>query len=201
MRTLADGAREILNELSGRSGLRSIEPNMMGEAHSASNVYDYLCRWHRVPDERREELIARGYREIEKARARCDSPIEKLIVPWLVFQDYGATPSRLHEPATVVPDLPKITEILPGCVLIAPQLELGFARLDFAVMANTMSGRALVAVECDGQEFHDARADKIRDFWVLEAGITTVRLTGSEIHNSPRDAARKVAHALLELGK
>jgi hypothetical protein len=47
----------------------------------------------------------------------------------------------------------------------------------------------LVAIECDGHEFHDrtkqqAAYDRARDRELLKHGIVTIRFTGSEIHHS-----------------
>jgi hypothetical protein len=59
----------------------------------------------------------------------------------------------------------------------------------------------LIAVECDGHDFHEktkeqAAADKARDREIVAAGITVLRFTGSEIWKDAEKCAQEV-EALL----
>lgn len=65
------------------------------------------------------------------------------------------------------------------------QVQVDSYRIDL-MMAQ---GGALLAIECDGFEFHDrtkqqAAYDRARDRHLLISGIPVIRFTGSEIHHS-----------------
>ena len=70
----------------------------------------------------------------------------------------------------------------------APQVQIGPYRVDFCFVADCIYGKPLlVAVECDGHEFHErtkeqAARDKLRDRDLMRRGVHVMRFTGSEIH-------------------
>jgi hypothetical protein len=136
--------------------------------------------------------VARG--QIYAAWTICESPIERLLLPFLVFQDYGP---RFRCPANVL--VAEEPEAVDGTILILPQLKVRKSRFDFAVF-GTWEGRSkTIAVECDGAEFHDPVADFHRDsFNEQELGITTVRASGSEIHTAPESVAARVGRQMAD---
>jgi very-short-patch-repair endonuclease len=133
--------------------------------------------------------------QIEELWHLMESPIEASIFPYLVLQDYG--PSMGTASAARDPHTPE-----PGDLLVVPQLRIHGYRLDFAVVATKaiegINQTAIVAVECDGREFHEAIRDTKRDLHFHENGVVTVRLKGAEIFAEPADAARKVAKLIAE---
>jgi hypothetical protein len=125
----------------------------------------------------------------------CESPIEEDLLPWLVCEDYGPAlmtcPARVHSS----------TELMPpdGDVFIVPQFSFGKYRMDFAVIAKCAKGVKIVAVECDGKEFHkDRDKDRRRNSYLRMFGIETVRAWGGEIKRRPRDVSFRVASIITE---
>lgn len=123
----------------------------------------------------------------------CESPIERSMLPALVFADYWVSQSM---PADVHTNP---SEALPEArVVIVPQHVVLNFRLDFAVVVRASKGRILVvAVECDGADYHDARRDADRDDVLASWGIPVVRLTGSRINTDPMECASHVASRVV----
>lgn len=75
----------------------------------------------------------------------------------------------------------------PYTPVATPQMPWGPYRVDFMVSVPCPNGdTALFAIECDGHDFHErtkeqALRDRSRDRTLLQAGIQTLRFTGSEI--------------------
>ena len=86
----------------------------------------------------------------------------------------------------------------------APQVRCGPHRVDFLFIGFCCEvNPAMVAVECDGHEFHErtkeqAARDKARDRDLARMGIHVMRFTGSEVHRNPAACAREV-QKLLDL--
>ncbi len=82
---------------------------------------------------------------------------------------------------------------------VEPEKQVERFRVDFVIsVLDERSGkRSLLAVECDGHEFHErtkdqAKKDRARDRRLQELGYTVYRFTGSEIHNDPVACAETV---------
>jgi very-short-patch-repair endonuclease len=142
-----------------------------------------------------ESAIERGQAAINYGVYLCDSPIEKLLLPWLVFEDYG---SQVSGPARIIG--PEDREMPIADLMIAPQFAFGRYRLDFALLVKDMKGaRRIFAIECDGAEYHmDEHADAIRDEYLREWGVTTIRASGSEIYRHPIAVSARVAEAVMD---
>jgi hypothetical protein len=133
-------------------------------------------------------------KNIGKGLPLCESQIERMMLPWLVYLDYkdGVTyPAHVHIPSkeTVLP--------WPGIVIV-PQFAIAKYRLDFAVICRHKGSTRIVAVECDGAKFHDVTKDRIRDNYLASWNIPTFRSRGSDINKGPQWAAGMVALALSE---
>jgi very-short-patch-repair endonuclease len=93
-------------------------------------------------------------------------------------------------------DLADLNRMLGGAttprMIFAPQVVHGRYRVDFGVYLRLGSlATAVLAVECDGHEFHSrtkeqAANDRSRDRSLLTNGIRVVRFTGSEIWRDPK---------------
>lgn len=86
------------------------------------------------------------------------------------------------------------------------QQEFGDYRLDFVFKLCFRGDHRLLAVECDGHDFHErtkeqAARDRARDRALLGAGIPVVRFTGSEIHRDPQGCADEVCDQLAWLNR
>lgn len=130
------------------------------------------------------------HEEIERGLELCESPIEKLFLPWLVTADYGLNIDNY--PAVVFNH--KTDKVLPlADLVIAPQLAFVRYRADFALIARAKKRQQIFIVECDGEQFHTAARDRDRDNLFLSFGIPTFRVRGSEITSRPDKMAARIA--------
>lgn len=92
-----------------------------------------------------------------------------------------------------------------------PQVTMHIYRLDFLVMGIGYPPRgrvwpprlkAMVAVECDGADFHtapeDVEYDRLRDEYFLTQNIKTIRLRGSTINKYPAQCVQEIIDTLHE---
>lgn len=147
-----------------------------------------------VPDEQKENTLA----AIKKGLTKCESPIEKAILPWLVAQRYQFFDYR---PAVLFPG--ENDQYVPNTLAVIPQLPIGRYRTDFALAGSLRGGPIrFVIVECDGKEFHDGVANVIkdvnRDVAILANNrvLDIVRIDGSQIMHNPRRAAEMASKGL-----
>jgi len=135
-----------------------------------------------------------SHEEIFECLTICESPIEKIMLPWLVYENYwplSPLPARCHSH--------KKDGLLPNAdVIIVPQFAFVKFRVDFAIYARYKGQSKIVALECDGEKFHGARADILRNGYLASWGIQTIRAQGSEINKSPSDVSRRVANVITE---
>lgn len=131
----------------------------------------------------------------EAACAICESPIEKKLLRSLLAD---------MEPQMIC------DADADGCYLtdhlyirITPQERVMYAaRVDFGVRVELPGlGELLLALECDGFDYHDRRAedaarDKHRDRMLRIAGYQTLRFTGQEINRDAPACARSVADVI-----
>ena len=79
-------------------------------------------------------------------------------------------------------------------------------RLDFLFKLCLQGDYRLLAVECDGHEFHErtkeqAARDRSRDRVLVEAGVPVIRFTASEIYCDPQNCADEVVNHLAALNR
>jgi hypothetical protein len=147
--------------------------------------------WAIVPEKAREALE----REFHKGMQRCESPIEKFMLPWLLV----ATARYSNwEPLCL---LPGESALLPkGRVAVVPQLPIGKYRVDFALAGRRSGSIGFFIVECDGKEYHVAKDDAVRDA-VLRKNKSVLgirRLSGSVIRNDARGWSARIARENLD---
>jgi very-short-patch-repair endonuclease len=123
----------------------------------------------------------------------CESPIEKLLLPWLICQEYSFFE---HTPLVLVRgELHKLSD---RSVALIPQLPIGRYRVDFALAARRGGQTRFVIIECDGEEFHqDVHKDINRDAKLLSYRqvLDVVSVSGKDICKDARAAALGVAKA------
>lgn len=148
-----------------------------------------------VIDAQIEDSTAR----IASAWRRCESPIEARLMPHLVLQGYGPE----HDDIAILGDRIDWQADIRK-VQIVPNLAVKGARFDFLVVARRrLQGipvHLAVAVECDGKQYHMPADDWERDVAFAQIGVTTLRLTGSEIHANAAKAAGDVAFFVRHWG-
>ena len=142
------------------------------------------------------KLIDRAKANLVWAYEHCDSPIERRLLPALVFANYGegfaSFPAQIHCPKLdIAPPL--------GDLVIIPQFAFVRYRLDFAIIAEAEGRKKFVAVECDGQDYHkDADNDRARDEYLKAFGFDVFRFNGPEIQADPLSLATKVGMHLAD---
>lgn len=137
----------------------------------------------------------------KKALPLCESPIERVVLPWLIglrhqFFDY--------DPKVLLPG--EGDQLKDNQIAVVPQLPIGRYRVDFALAGRMSGGRTrFVVIECDGAAFHDS-VDQVKRDIDREVRIElnphvlgVVRLSGKEIVRDPRAAAAKVKKAVFDL--
>lgn len=133
-------------------------------------------------------------------RRYCQSEIEQMMAAALtasiVFREKGKWLSPW--PADRLKAFASTVHLeLFDCV-IAPQVKVGRFVVDFALaFPRHDMPPAIVAVECDGHDFHDrtkqqVARDKARDRFMAERQIPVLRFTGSEIWKDAYACAEQV---------
>lgn len=134
-------------------------------------------------------------KEIEAGLRACESPIERHLLPWLLIEDYSPL-QRGFIPVHLTSDA-----LAPAHkVFLAPQFVIARFRLDFAIVARFRGHAKILAVECDGADFHNRFDDDLRDGYLASFGVETFRATGSEIMSAPFTVAREAAHRIAQWG-
>lgn len=135
-----------------------------------------------------------------------DSPIERLLFAALVvYVQVRRTEYEDVLNAKLVPvESLKEQKDAKFCLIVEPQVQFEFGRVDFVVHAydwGTWSkkpeGWRRLIVECDGHNYHErtkeqAARDRARDREALLAGLEVFRFTGSEIYRDPWGCAAKI---------
>lgn len=96
----------------------------------------------------------------------------------------------------------------PNVIIVWPQVSIAKYRADFLCLSRirSLDGEEkiqLLAVECDGHEFHErtkeqAARDRSRDRDLLMMGVPTMRFTGSEIWGDAYDCISQVDNFFLK---
>ena len=142
------------------------------------------------------EAVERAAREqYSKSIPLLESPIERTMMGALItgyWKGFETLPPRVHDSRR------DAHELLPqGDLVIVPQMAFLKYRLDFGLVIERRGQRQIVAVECDGAEFHKgATKDRIRNGYLASWDIPTFRLRGSEIFE---DAMRYADELIAEL--
>lgn len=145
------------------------------------------------------ELVAlRFMEEYQLHKGHCESPIEELLLAALMSA--GTT---LGNTNVIFMGRHSISDrfIQQETVYIHQQAEVGKYRTDFLFhdcsVPFEISKPRLMAVECDGHDFHEktkeqARRDKQRDRYFQSIGVKVLRFTGSEIWQDPDKCAEEI---------
>jgi very-short-patch-repair endonuclease len=130
-----------------------------------------------------------GILTIQEAAKLCDSPIERSLLPWLVYANYGDAFE-----AFPVPVYDFKGDVFPALcdIFIVPQFAFVKYRADFGIVAKHKKQTLITVVECDGDSYHTARRDTIRDGVFASFGVRTFRANGSEIRLHADAFAQKI---------
>lgn len=141
---------------------------------------------------REETIWAVAQAQYAKGEKLCESPIERSLLAAMLTADWGyfATENALvHDPNSG-------EEFPDANVVFVPQLRIARFRLDFALVLTMGRNHQIFALECDGREFHDAIADRDRDFYLHSFGIITHRFSGLQLNAGPLAAVDEVVVGL-----
>ena len=155
----------------------------------------------------KEEIRALVWSIADKPCTTDGSPIEKALRVAYHTLHHLAAPDVLKfvNEWKELPFCDVTINVRHPCVFICPQAEVGNYRADFLLVCRHISGESkferIVAVECDGYEFHDRskaaiERDKARDRYFASQNILVMRFAGSEIH---RDALRCATETLAPI--
>lgn len=150
-------------------------------------------------EERTERFKDQADKAWERGLPLCESPIEKLLLPWLICQPYQFFN---FNPAVLLSGESKF--YVPGTLAVIPQLPIGRYRVDFALAASLGGPIRFVVVECDGKEFHDGvenvKRDLDRDAAILNNPrvLDVVRFDGRDILRDPQGCGQCAAKAVFE---
>jgi very-short-patch-repair endonuclease len=175
---------------------------LLGDDENAKRQYDATsaaadgfadgCQRVGLSPEAIERAFETAQAEIEKGFSLCESQIERMMLPWLVFQDYrddSSYPARVH--------IVKAEKLMPNTgVVIVPQFAFAKYRADFGVVCRHKGSTKVVIVECDGVDFHDVAKDRERDAYFASWGFETIRVQGKEVNSGPGWASDRVAWIL-----
>lgn len=112
--------------------------------------------------------------------ALTKSPIEQILVSGMMFLTDGY--NEIYATNGLIPDY-----INHWGTYFIPQYRIGSYTADFAIICQHNDKMKMIAVECDGHDFHEktkaqAGHDKKRDRYFTAQGFKILRFTGSEIY-------------------
>lgn len=133
-----------------------------------------------------------AYEQYAKGEALCESPIERSMLAALLtaqWSGFEAIPPLVHAARDKGEMLP------PGDIVIVPQLAFLRYRMDFGLVIRIPGLTAqIVAVECDGADYHtEYQRENDRINYLKSWNIPVFKFTGKEIHADAIAAAHKVA--------
>lgn len=123
-----------------------------------------------------------------------ESPIEAMFMHGLIGRDVDV----FREKMPLFSDFVSYAQARRGQIVAAQQVCFARYRIDFCLARISAHGSLIVAVECDGREFHQLNNDQVRrDYerqrYLAREHIHVVRFLGSEIY---ADVGRCVDEAL-----
>lgn len=123
------------------------------------------------------ELRALAIREAEKVIDLCESPIEQVALYQIAGHNFG---NEEHPARCRILRKRGEIEYYPDRIHLTPQVSFGSYRVDFLL---DFGGTFLLAIECDGEEFHtDKEKDRKRDQHLREEfKVRVARVSGKSI--------------------
>lgn len=127
----------------------------------------------------------------------CQSPIEQMLAAQLLFTTDGYNrfwyvfAHDAHTPEQLERYRPEWGTIF------YPQGQIAGYHVDFLITVCCYGEVSLIAIECDGHDFHEktkeqASRDKKRDRAIIAAGASVLRFTGSDIFKNVAGCAEEI---------
>lgn len=155
---------------------------------SREALNDLLAKIQGFPEEVQVivwDRVMSKYGLLIEAMARCDSPIEQMLL--LPLEE--VCDRLLNRPDCT------IAVVIEQCAITVGNKNY---RVDFRLALDLVDHTCKdFIIECDGHDFHEktkeqAAADKQRERDFQSIGYTVIRFTGSEIYNNPYKCAEEV---------
>ena len=181
--TVTEAIDARLGIAGAHQGVEMVTEHAVTRARKRANAME-------IPQPSFAALVEKAQKRVGQVLQFCESPIERLMLPALVFADYG--PSFASFPAQI--HIPSQDEAPRGDLVIIPQFAFIKYRFDFGVLADVDGNWRITAVECDGEDYHqDVMKDRRRDAYLKAFGVKTFRFKGTEIQADPLPLAAQVA--------
>ena len=188
LKKLADAIPDALNAVVGATDL--------SKSGGARAILDIAWRGMegRLAKQGHEDsafLRRRAEQSFELGLKICESPIERAILPVLICGDYGDAmdaPLRLCHASDLLPE---------ENIVLVPQLPFVKYRLDFALVIRAKGAIKIVAVECDGIQYHKEN-HIIRDGFLASWGVKTLHFDGKQIMSNPFSISARVSDAVQD---
>lgn len=148
-----------------------------------------------LPESYTDKAIELAQEAAEHVVELCESPIERLILPWLLVEDYGP---HIHTFPAKVFNHRRDVGAPVGDIVIAPQFAFIRYRADFALLVNANGKQGIFAFECDGNAFHAAAKDNPRDACFASWGVRVIRACANEVTARPRNVSALVSSIIQE---
>ncbi len=148
-----------------------------------------------LPDSYTDKAIEQAEKTAQHIVDLCESPIERLILPWLLVEDYGPL---IHTFPAKGFNHQKDVGAPVGDIVIAPQFAFIRYRADFAILVKANGKSGIFVLECDGNPYHGAATDNPRDACFASCGVRVIRACGSEINSRPRNVSALVSSIIQE---
>lgn len=158
-------------------------------------------RSERSIQEMKQDFLERLFFPISYDIFLCDSlletPIEKAMALALLFADYGCDWEAYGQQRITEGDWECFKDLDKDSLVIQPQRNVGKYRVDLAIRVSVDGRVMLLAVECDGHDFHHAtkaqvERDKKRDRFLAAEGYKVLRFPGSVIYRDVESCANEV---------
>lgn len=159
-----------------------------GDELAAAELADSIGEWPGKEQEIKEA--------VDRALPFCESPIERIFLPWLLTRHYRPFEFR---PIVLLPG--EGAKLLYGQIALIPQMPLGRFRADFVLAGKGREFVRFFIIECDGADYHeDKERDEARDKQIRRENKRVkdiIRVTGGDIMNRPRDCAEMVCDRVM----
>lgn len=107
----------------------------------------------------------------------CESSLEQITGTELLRYDYG---SRANGIPRILRSA-KFDDEFDNGVTICPQMAFPHVRVDFGIVVKAGDAKKIIAIECDGEEYHKDKArDKRRDAHVARYDVEVIRISSAE---------------------
>lgn len=178
-----------------------LEPEDLFYFNLGKYVEDLACQEVEIPEVTPKTVLNKLHDILFAwSENNADSPIEQRLLAEILFLSDGYNIIEWD-------NFPGRTPYEAFKTYAWGQHKVGKYRADFMFSVNCNGTSKLIAVECDGHDFHEktkeqAKHDKARDRYFAKEDILVLRFTGSEIYNDAEKCGEEISNIIsLEIEK